>query len=315
MNYVFFDIECANCLNGEGKICSFGYVLTDEHFNVLKKKDILVDPDARFLLGNARTGEGIKLAYPLFKFRRAYKFPRYYNEIKRLLEDKNNISFGFAVHQDVSYILYTCKRYSLEPIDFSFYDVQKLEKELYFRKDTSGLDHLVEQFNIESSTYHRSDDDALMTMEVLREILKDKNLTVSDILEKYDDCLDYTKRYQALLKERAANKEKKKIFNDKVKYFQTKKVVPILADYDKFYWKKNYFFTNKLLSEHIDELLQVKEEIEKRGATIVSNPYESDVIIIQDKKTNDTLNLDSDNMPHIIFVTYDAFIRHLKYNK
>ena len=30
MKYVFFDIECANCFQGNGKICSFGYVITDE---------------------------------------------------------------------------------------------------------------------------------------------------------------------------------------------------------------------------------------------------------------------------------------------
>ena len=40
MDYLFFDTECANCLHGEGKICSFGYVRTDENFHVLKKKDI-----------------------------------------------------------------------------------------------------------------------------------------------------------------------------------------------------------------------------------------------------------------------------------
>ena len=34
MKYLFFDIECANRLN---KICEFGYVLTDENFNILKK--------------------------------------------------------------------------------------------------------------------------------------------------------------------------------------------------------------------------------------------------------------------------------------
>ena len=28
--YLFFDVECANCFNGKGKLCSFGYVLTDE---------------------------------------------------------------------------------------------------------------------------------------------------------------------------------------------------------------------------------------------------------------------------------------------
>ena len=45
MNFLFFDIECANCFGGVGKIFSFGYVLTDEHFNILERDDILMNPD------------------------------------------------------------------------------------------------------------------------------------------------------------------------------------------------------------------------------------------------------------------------------
>ena len=39
MKYVFFDIECANCYQGKGKICSFGYVITNENFDVEEKYD------------------------------------------------------------------------------------------------------------------------------------------------------------------------------------------------------------------------------------------------------------------------------------
>ena len=42
MEYIFFDIECANCFNGDGKICSFGYVITDRFFNILEKEDIVL---------------------------------------------------------------------------------------------------------------------------------------------------------------------------------------------------------------------------------------------------------------------------------
>ena len=50
MQYLFFDIECANCDGGNGKICSFGYVLTDENFNEIEKEDIIIDPKAPFHL-------------------------------------------------------------------------------------------------------------------------------------------------------------------------------------------------------------------------------------------------------------------------
>ena len=37
MNYLFFDVECANSFDGVGKICEFGYVFTDENLNIIKQ--------------------------------------------------------------------------------------------------------------------------------------------------------------------------------------------------------------------------------------------------------------------------------------
>ena len=39
MKFVFFDIECANYINDMFTICTFGYTITDEKFNVIKKED------------------------------------------------------------------------------------------------------------------------------------------------------------------------------------------------------------------------------------------------------------------------------------
>ena len=38
MNYIFYDIECANCQYGQAKICSFGYVVASEDFEVLESR-------------------------------------------------------------------------------------------------------------------------------------------------------------------------------------------------------------------------------------------------------------------------------------
>ena len=63
MEYIFFDIECANCFQGRGKICSFGYVITDESFNVISKNDILMNPHSRFHLCGHGNHPGITLGY------------------------------------------------------------------------------------------------------------------------------------------------------------------------------------------------------------------------------------------------------------
>ena len=45
MRYLFFDIECCNGRN----ICEFGYVITDDKFNILEKKDFTINPENKFL--------------------------------------------------------------------------------------------------------------------------------------------------------------------------------------------------------------------------------------------------------------------------
>ncbi len=288
MNYVFFDIECANCLHGEGKICSFGYVKTDENFNVIKKKDILMDPAAPFLLGNARTGNGIRLAYPLFRFRWAHTFPSYYHEIRDLLEDKDSLAFGFAVLQDASYLLYSCKRYQLTPINFKFYDIQLFEKELHHLKNPSGLDTLVEKYHEQIFTYHRSDDDALMTMEVLRSLLKENNYKVEDVLSNYPAGLSNTKKLIETLEERRLLKNKKEELRkrqDILFSFYAKRNVPIESS-DISLYKKNIFLTKIVLNDYLSLLEKNRNLILKKGAKIVRCSSDADILVLLDKDRN-----------------------------
>lgn len=283
MNYLFFDVECANCLNGEGKICSFGYVLTDDSFNILKKKDILIDPAAKFLLGNARTGEGIALAYPLFKFRNAHTFPHYYKEIKALLSDTNNICIGFAVTQDVSYISYSCKRYQLPLIEFKFFDVQKFEKLINSRKNPSGLDSLIKNYNLKELTYHRSDDDALMTMEVYKNLLQEKDLTINDIEKKYPICFDTTthflkeqdKRRKQKLAQKLHHKKMYDFFFGEHKKFDINLYNPNLSN-------KTFYIEAKIIADDIDFFYDNRDLIYSKGLIFTRSIEKADYIIVKD---------------------------------
>lgn len=312
MNYVFFDVECANCIEGKGKICSFGFVKTDENFNVLQKKDILIDPNAPFLLGNAKKGMGIKLAYPLFKFRRAFTFPHYYAEIKKILEDQNNMCFGFAVSQDVGYLLYSCQRYQLVPFSFAFFDIQKLEMLLYHHKNASGLDHLVEYYNVQSYTYHRSDDDALMSMEVFREMLKKEQLPVNYVLTKYSDCLSNTDLFIEHFKAREKEKEHRKIVQKKIEEFFIRNSEANLENYDKFFWKKKFFISRKVLSDSIDDLLLYKDQFYKKGGSLIKNPYDANIIVVLQKKDMDCMKLDKEKLKNVKILSYNSFIQKLQ---
>ena len=92
MKYVFFDIECACVFKNTAKICAFGYVVTDEKFNVLEKEDILIDPRGKFHLTDRKGGEGLVLPYEYEDFKKHPAFPAEYARIKALLEDKEATS-------------------------------------------------------------------------------------------------------------------------------------------------------------------------------------------------------------------------------
>ena len=46
--FLFFDIECANCFNGIGKMCSLGYVVINENFEILDEDDVVMNPETEF---------------------------------------------------------------------------------------------------------------------------------------------------------------------------------------------------------------------------------------------------------------------------
>lgn len=191
MKYIFFDIECANCYQGKGKICSFGYVITDTSFNVIEKCDLVINPAAKFNLG-----PDIVLAYDKNTFKNAPMFPDFYGEITTLLEDEDAMVFGFSACNDARYLNNDCIRYNLPSIDYTFYDVQQI---LMGIKDTRNQPSLIGsclEFGIEENQdVHKSDDDSLMTMELLRAICIQQEKTPEQLIEQYEQCVGLVDEY------------------------------------------------------------------------------------------------------------------------
>lgn len=202
MKYLFFDIECANCLDGIYKICEFGYVLTDEHFNVIKHVDIPISPrDNKTKHCNIDTFvsdkvPGYKRAYEPNHYYSCPRFDEYYQTIKELIIDKDTLVFGYSVENEIRFLDSEFKRYKLEPIKYDIYDVQIISKH-YFenREDLKGF-ALERIFKVlcgdeeaKKLTPHFSKDDAFMTMRILKEIVKNLGDAVEQIITKYPDCL------------------------------------------------------------------------------------------------------------------------------
>ena len=190
MRYLFYDVECSNCFNGEGKICSFGYVITDEEFNVLEKRDIVMNPASRFYLRRKEGRPEIELAYSEEYFRSQPKFDKFYEEIKNLLEEPDQIVMGHSILNDVKHLAYQCKRYKFPCINYRFGDSQLIYKKFVQNGSGSqvGLARICEEFDIQPEHLHRSDDDAWATMEFVRKICAQKHVSLYRLLSDNPEC-------------------------------------------------------------------------------------------------------------------------------
>lgn len=186
MKYIYYDIECSDGFH----MCSFGYVVADENFNVLEKEDILMNPEAVFHTGawgkNREKDPGIELGYPKEAFRKSPKFPKHYQRIRALLSDEDVKIIGFSHNNDALFLSKACKRYSLPPIPYRFYDVQDMYGELFDKKNQVALNTIAEELNVDLTglVMHRSDEDSLVTMLVAKALSEREGVGIEELIKK-----------------------------------------------------------------------------------------------------------------------------------
>lgn len=186
MKFLFFDIECSNGHD----ICSFGYCLTDQKFKLLKKEDVVINPESKIILSKKGQPAKMQLAYSQEYFNKQNPFSFYYPKIVSLLTNKKYIIFGHALQSDFSYLNIACKRYNLPTIAIQGYDMQKLHHILYRTQHIESLEKIVEELDIEKSfLYHKSSEDAHATMLVTRQIFEENDLNIDKLKELYPECL------------------------------------------------------------------------------------------------------------------------------
>ncbi len=191
MQYLFFDIECANCDGGNGKICSFGYVLTDENFNEKEKEDIIINPRSPFRLKGWGKKTYIELAYPQEEFAKAPVFSEFYDRIKSLLFGEDKLIFGYAPENDAGFLRSEFERYGLATVNFVFYDVQRIFKHAEGSEggNLCSLSAACEKLGIDTEFItHKSCDDAYATMLVLKKLCENKGKTASELIRELSPC-------------------------------------------------------------------------------------------------------------------------------
>ena len=270
MEYVFFDIECACVYKNVAKICVFGYCVADENFNIIKKEDILINPNGKFHLTD-RGGDGIVLPYDYEDFKKYPDFKKFYPRIRELLEGEDKTVFGHAAINDVKYLNLETKRYRLPYFRFRFADTQLLYMAMTETFDRqAGLESLTQIFEIDY-TPHCAADDAYATMRIAQEMCEKENCTLPELLEKYgirfgrienyqfSNCSsrrrsDYLKEKSRLKRERG---EKRAKFNDFVYGYRVR------PQSDEFRGRR--FSFSRSIEEELPLAKRLVKEIVRRG--------------------------------------------------
>ena len=177
MKILSYDIESTTGSHSDASMCTFGYCIADEKFNIIEQRDIVMRPYTR------RYEPRIKLHYDKSFIKAQQPFPFWYDEIKGLFSSCDLI-IGFSVSNDVDFLNNACQVYKLDKIIYDFVDVQLLHKTIYKKQNMCGLESVANDFEIDYLA-HRSDEDARVTLQVLKRMMDDLGMSIDEILRKF----------------------------------------------------------------------------------------------------------------------------------
>ena len=183
MKYLAFDIEAANGYM-LSSICSVGVVIADEHFNILSRENIWINPKTKYNLNGTRANVGIDLHLDRKLLDASPDFGKVYAKIAALLTDTQYMVLGHAVDSDVRMLNKACQRYRLPSINFEFICSQLLYRLYKGEKEVKALNKIADELGV-TFTQHNSEEDAYVSMLTLKYLVEDSGLTVEELLSKY----------------------------------------------------------------------------------------------------------------------------------
>ena len=194
MNYLAFDIEAANGFKLYS-ICSIGFVIADEKFNILSQFNLWINPKTKYNLNGTRSNIEINLNLDKEVLNKAPLFSERFDEINQLLTNKNYCVVGHAVESDVRMLNAALKKYKLKPINFEFICSQLLYKSIVGGKDVKSLTKIADELN-EKFNAHSADEDAKMSMLTLKHLTEKTGKTLQELLCEYQIRIGRTENFE-----------------------------------------------------------------------------------------------------------------------
>ena len=336
MKCLFFDLEFATSKNGICKICEFGYVVTNEKFNVINRGNFIIDPYI------SRSEWDYWVVRKLLKrkikeYESKPRFDEYYDEISDLFSNADYV-FGHTVLSDVEALNQEIQRYQLNPINFSFYDVKEIYKQYSNIKKSKSVTNILSDLHVGGEdNAHDAETDAYNTMLILKNMINNLEIDLEGLLELVPNVKDSTKDFVIKsIDEKLKFRSKK--FNDLLKSASesndtrkgsNRRLFLQFIDSVKSIGKSNNTFQNQMVSisinyeeHHFKQILNLIQLITNNGGKYITKASKSDLFIKydllqedgsfrEDTKLNYVVEANN-NGANIEIISFDELLRRLK---
>lgn len=195
MKYLFFDSEFATTKNGIYRMCEFGYVVTDENFNVVNRGNFIIDP---YINRNEWDYWVVRklLKRTIHEYESNPRFDEYYDEISDLFYDASYV-FGHTLLSDVEALNQEIQRYKLYAINFKFYDVKEIYKRYSNIKKSKSVTNILSDLHIGGEdNVHDAESDAYNTMLILKSMIDGLEMNINELLELVPNIEDNTNNFK-----------------------------------------------------------------------------------------------------------------------
>lgn len=194
MKYLFFDLEYATSKGGNIKICEFGYVVTDENFQILDRDNFIINPNIMRCEWDWRVVRTI-LTRRISEYEENPEFDYYYDEIVKLIKEADYV-FGHSINGDAKALNCDCQRYGLPSIDFKFYDIKEFYKQYNSSKNDTSVVNILNDLEIEGEEgEHDAEVDAVNTMYEFKVMLQRLEMTAQELIDICPSVVDYNENF------------------------------------------------------------------------------------------------------------------------
>ena len=176
------------------KMCEFGYVVTNEKFEVLERGNYIIDPNINRSDWDWRVVKTI-LTRKVREYESSPRFDEYYDDIYELIT-KSNYVFGHSLDGDAKALNQECQRYDLASIDFDFYDIKRFYREYDNAKRDVSVVKILDKLGIKGEEKtHDAETDSYNTMLELKAMLEALELSLEDLISLCPSAKNTNKNY------------------------------------------------------------------------------------------------------------------------